>query len=253
MEKSTLIAALKEQFAATFNDELIPGILHNFANPLNGIMGRVKLLSRRHEEVCRSLATRYPELVDDLPLEKITRDIDSIAKEADRFWSLFKDVAQKFTYLSSEAEESLNLSQLIAQEIRFGDFYLNFKHEVKKELLLDENLPEIKSSPAAYSLGFFALLMGIGKRLKDSPQKEISITTSHNDTHIIITVRDNAPPYPPIYGEILTTKGEIGFSPQDYEEGPLMLALLLFRKMGVFGEVLSVDGKNEITLFVPYR
>ena len=38
------------EFETTFVQELVPGILHNFANPLNGIMGRSRLLQRKVEK-----------------------------------------------------------------------------------------------------------------------------------------------------------------------------------------------------------
>ena len=47
MEKDNKQTLLEKEFLATFLKELMPGILHNFANPLNGIMGRSKLLQRR--------------------------------------------------------------------------------------------------------------------------------------------------------------------------------------------------------------
>ena len=47
MNGTNLYALLEKVFVATFLDELIPGIFHNLANPLNGIMGRSKLMQRR--------------------------------------------------------------------------------------------------------------------------------------------------------------------------------------------------------------
>ena len=55
MDKGEIYRALEDDFAATFIEELIPGILHNFANPLNSILGRSKLLQRRIEENIRKM------------------------------------------------------------------------------------------------------------------------------------------------------------------------------------------------------
>ena len=62
MNETDLYTHLVKKFVATFLDELMPGIFHNFANPLNGIMGRSKLMQRRLENFVRKIENRYPEI-----------------------------------------------------------------------------------------------------------------------------------------------------------------------------------------------
>ena len=40
MDNDGIYRELENDFLSTFMGELMPGVLHNFANPLNGIMGR---------------------------------------------------------------------------------------------------------------------------------------------------------------------------------------------------------------------
>ena len=53
--KKNLYTHLEKKFVETFLDELLPGIFHNFANPLNGIMGRSKLMQRRLDDFVKKL------------------------------------------------------------------------------------------------------------------------------------------------------------------------------------------------------
>ena len=134
MEISEIIHALEKDFEATFIKELIPGILHNFANPLNGIMGRAKLLQRRIEENQKKIEEMYPDVAAGMieEMQRIKSDIRAINRESEYFFDIFRDVAGKFYAIAAKNEDRINISQLLAAEMRFADFYLDFKHEIKK-------------------------------------------------------------------------------------------------------------------------
>jgi len=59
MERGEIYQALEDDFSETFIRELMPGILHNFANPLNGIMGRARLLQKRMEDLLQKIDLSY--------------------------------------------------------------------------------------------------------------------------------------------------------------------------------------------------
>ncbi|MHB9098310.1 MAG: hypothetical protein ACYC5X_10880, partial [Syntrophales bacterium] len=145
VSREEMVRKQVEGFDATLTTELIPGIIHNFANPLNGIMGRATLMQRRTAEQVRKIQDLYPEMPSETVagLNKILQDADSIVRESDRFFSIFRDLTTKFSALVPREEEKINLSQLISNEMRFADFYLDFKHEVNKTLFLEDKLPEI--------------------------------------------------------------------------------------------------------------
>ena len=134
MEKVEIDQALENDFVATFIRELIPGILHNFANPLNGIMGRSKLLQRRIDDHVRKLEELYPDVSLSLKndLLKIQSDIRSVAGESESFFEMFRDVSGKFYALAAKGEENVNLSQLLNAEMRFANFYLDFNMKFEK-------------------------------------------------------------------------------------------------------------------------
>jgi hypothetical protein len=187
---------LAEGFTATVITELIPGIIHNFANPLNGIMGRGTLLQRRAVEQVKRMRDLYPDMPAEIRngLDKMLHDTDSIVRETDRFFSIFRDLTVKFSALVPREEEKIDLSHLIAGEMRFADFYLDFKHEVKKTLSLEEQLPPVMGVYAVYSLCISALLRVSMRGMRVSARKEFSIATSHNETCVVINIQDTGAP-----------------------------------------------------------
>ena len=75
MEERNICQSLEDDFTSTFIRELIPGVLHNFANPLNGIMGRSKLLQRRIDDTVKKINEKYPEAASELEEAKNSRSI----------------------------------------------------------------------------------------------------------------------------------------------------------------------------------
>jgi signal transduction histidine kinase len=182
---------LMTEFEASFTTELIPGILHNFANPLNGIMGRSRLLQRRATKNIENIS-EYVELNEEMlqDCKKIINDIELIANETDRLFNLFNDVAGKFYRLSDTAIRKINLSELIRSELAFFDFYLDFKHQVKKNLLLDNEIPEVAGSPADYSIALSTLIRHAMNSMRDSEMKVLIVSTSSDATHVSVRIEN---------------------------------------------------------------
>lgn len=190
--REELIRKIAGGFDTTLIAELFPGIIHNLANPLNGIMGRATLMQRRVAEHMRRMQDLYPEMPADMTagLKKIIQDADSIVRESDRFFSMFRDLTEKFSAIAPREEERINLSHLIAGEMRFADFYLDFKHEVDKTLSLEEQLPEVTGVYAIFSLCLSGLLRRAMRVMKASPKKEFSILTRHDEHSVIVEIGD---------------------------------------------------------------
>lgn len=130
MDYQDIYNVLEKEFQDTFIEELVPGIVHNFANPLNGIMGRSRLLQRKLMEIMkRTDAEKDASYIEHN--QKLVRDVESIAREADRLSSLLQNVTGKFCAIGNRNIQKINLSELIELEMKFFDFYLDFKHKIK--------------------------------------------------------------------------------------------------------------------------
>ncbi len=242
---------LKKAFQDTFVEELVPGIVHNFANPLNGVMGRSRLLQRRLTDI----VSRDDAEKDAFYLEshkKMVRDVDSIAHEADRLVDLLQTVGEKFRAIGDRTSQNVNLSELIDMEMKFFDFYLDFKHSVKKTLQLDKELPDAKGPPADYSLAFSAIIRYAAVAMKNSVPKELHISTQLENGQICVKIRNRGVPISADLQKLLfdEAQGACSFLVGSVEEG-LLCALSLLRKWGAGFDIKSDNGVNTISLLIP--
>lgn len=256
MDRGEIYRALEDDFAATFIGELIPGILHNFANPLNGIMGRAKLLQRRIEENEKKMAEKYPEAAAGMmdELKRIKTDIISVSQESEYFFDMFKDVAGKFYALAAKNEDRINISQLLAAEMRFFNFYLDYKHQIKKNLQWDKDVPDFKGNTADLSLAFWGVIRFAMSRAMASPLKELYIKTDHDNKYINVFIKSSGDAMPSAQLDDLMeclNSGSLNMS-SAVDEG-VLLSLLLFNKYQAKINIFSEESFSTISIGFPYR
>jgi nitrogen-specific signal transduction histidine kinase len=256
MEKSEIYQALEDDFTSTFIRELMPGILHNLANPLNGIMGRSKLLQRHMEETVKKIKGQYPETASALQNEfqRISSDIHSINKESDSFFEIFRDASGKFYALADKGEEQINISQLLAAEMRFADFYLEFKHKITKNIQCDSYEPDIKGNRAELSLVFWRLIRFAMSRALNSEKKELFLTTRHNHENIVVLMRYSGIDVPMDDVNIVSQylQGALqDMKATEIEEG-VLLSLMILKKYSAQVQFSTQDGFNVISVTMPY-
>jgi signal transduction histidine kinase len=247
-----IYSVLERAFQDTFIEELVPGIVHNIANPLNGIMGRSRLLQRKLTDIMKRADvekdTSYQK--DD---EKLVRDVDSIAREADRLSVILQTVMGKFCAIGDRTVQKVNLSELIELEMRFFDFYLDFKHSVKKTLQLDKELPEVRGSTADYSLAFSALIRYATVAMKDSAPKELYISTQLENGKICVKIQNRGVPLSDDLKRLLLDEVQ-GHAPSlgGTRERELLCAFSLLRKWGAGFDIRRENGLNTIIVLMPF-
>ena len=254
MERTACRNILKQHFLAAMFDEIMPGILHNFANPLNGIMGRSALLQKRLEEHIDKMTSLHLHVALEFKedYDKLIKDVVSVNKDAETFSNLFWDVTNKFQGISEEGERYIDVSQLLAAEMRFANFFLNFKHEVRKELSLQEDTFAVKGSQADYSLCFFALIYQSMKDLEKVPTKEFSLATENDRQYVMIRFRDTGEP---ISSERMQYINDLTIEngnavPYEFRDGMYYAALLLKYYAASIHIIRDADF-NEILISIP--
>jgi signal transduction histidine kinase len=256
MEKNEIYKALESDFTSTFIHELMPGVLHNFANPLNGIMGRSKLLQRRIDDTIRKMNERYPETASGLrdELSRINNDIRSINKETESFFEMFRDISGKFYSLAARGSERINLSQLLAAEIRFANFYLEFKHEVSKNFDLQQNIPELQGDISVFSMAFWSLIRFAMTRALHSQEKEIFLKTEHDSENIIISITYSGTPFSDEeYDCMMKSIASESASKDTGIDHGVLNALNILKKYQVGVQISNKDGKNVMNLTLPHQ
>jgi signal transduction histidine kinase len=243
---------LEKSFQETFTEELVPGIVHNFANPLNGIMGRSRLLQRKLMDIMKR-ADAESDTSNQESNKKLVRDVDSIAREADRLSGLLQTVMGKFCAIGDRTAQKVNLSELIELEMRFFDFYLDFKHSVKKTLQLDRELPEVRGAPADYSLAFSTLIRYATVAMKESAAKELYVSTQLENGQVCVKVQNRGLPISDNLRRLLLDEVQgPASSLEGTREGALHCAFSLLRKWGAGFDITSEEGLNTISVLIPF-
>jgi len=129
-----------------------PGILHNFANPSRDHRPH-RLLQRRLEEAIRKTREAFPEAERTLSEDhaKLLKDIELITTSRTGSSTCSNTFREVLRHRRPHMQQ-INLSELVENEIKFFDFYLDFKHNVKKIMDLDGDLHDVNGSPADYSM-----------------------------------------------------------------------------------------------------
>jgi len=256
-EERPLHKMVVNDFEATFSTELIPGILHNFANPLNGIMGRAQILQRRLQDTVAKIHEQYPDAAAAFleSHKKLVSDVASICQESERFYGMFQDVSGKFYALGSANMERINLSRLLAAELRFADYYLDFKNQVQKELDLGDDLPEIRGISGHYSLCFWSLFRSAVERMKDSVEKTLYLSTAHDQRAVTVRLHYRGRPWTEeerrIVEHVLAT-GDWKPTNGGHLLSRFCLGLSLLRQLGAQIECDERNGQHEIVIRVAY-
>jgi nitrogen-specific signal transduction histidine kinase len=256
MDKGEIYTELEKDFTATFMEELIPGILHNFANPLNGIMGRSKLLQRRIEVTVKKMEEKYPDAVAGMAedLQRIKADVSSVNQEAEYFFDMFKDVAGKFHALAAKNEERINISQLLAAEMRFFNFYLDFKHEIKKDIQWDKEVPELAGNMAELSLAFWRIIRFALTRAAASPLKEFHIKTDHDSKYVNVFIKSSGEAMPAAdLKTLMENLNSDSLNMTGAVDQGVLLSLLLFDKHQAKINFFSEENFSTISIGFPYR
>lgn len=247
---------LEKTFVATFLDELIPGMLHNFANPLNGIMGRSKLMQRRLVDFIEKMKVHYPDMDAEMGerCKKLLSDINSIADESEKFHDLFLVSTGKFYAISAHDADSLNLSRLVETETGFADFYLDFKHGIKKDVRLDHEVPNISGITAYYSMAIWALIMRAKKNMGAGRENTFMIATDHDDQWVSVTINNMdgvlSQGWQDALSDTIIGRGRLQDVPNEQKD--LFYALLLLKMSSAGVEITHDEDAQTLTVKVPH-
>jgi nitrogen-specific signal transduction histidine kinase len=249
--------ALEDDFTSTFIHELMPGILHNFANPLNTIMGRSKLLQRRLDNAVNKMREAYPDAAQALKDEwdRIQNDVLSINKESESFLELFRDVSGKFYALTCEEKDRINLSQLLAAEMRFANFYLEFKHHINKEIRLDMDTPDLEGNRNELSLAFWMLIRFAMSSALESEPKGFFLETRHDQRNIIVFIKYSGKTMPGETVKFLNQYPQSGDAkpPSVKMEKGVLYAVTILKTYSMLVQFSTDDCLNAISIIIPYQ
>ncbi len=241
-----IAAELRREFDAFFSEEIVPGIIHNFANPLNGVMGRSRLLQRRIEDQMKKAAgpegAQWSEHCAD-HYRILAKDADLVSVEAEKLSGLLQVLSEKFMALSGTTARKIRLADMLSLEMRFFDFYLEFKHNVKKTLKIGKDIPEITGAPADYALALSALIGDSIRSMEQHALKELTVSLGVKDEWVGIEI---------LHAGVDPGGPEPSAGDRDKKRG-ILGALLLMKKYHARYRADTDGGQTRKRIEIPFR
>lgn len=143
------------------------GIVHNLKNPLSVILGFGEILKLKHPEIAEA-----GYIVE--ASEKMSQMIEEVLAKGRRH----------------HATEAVDLNTLLRRELDFLQADLVFKHQVQKELLFADQLPQVNCVYTDLSQVFANLLQNAVDAMRQQEQKRLRVRTAASDTHLEVAISD---------------------------------------------------------------
>jgi hypothetical protein len=166
---------------------------------------------------------------------------------------MFRIATGKFYALGVEGVVQLNLSSLIEAELSFADFYMDYKHNTKKEIRLDTKSPDVTGITAFYSLALWVLIRQATKNVRVL-NETFRIATAHDTQWVIVTISHIGISLVQGWQDILSPEHEDQdrLSTCSEDQRNLMFALMLFKKSN-HGVEVTYDDVDLLTILIPYH
>lgn len=132
-----------------FLGSLLPGIVHNFATPLSGVLGATQLLEKRSatiEELVQE-HERLGEAERGELLKQFDRNrtnVEILSRNAKHLADLLQVIVQRISRGSNQNRDFHTLNDLLQCELRFLEAHLAFKHKVRKQVTLSPRAGSVR-------------------------------------------------------------------------------------------------------------
>jgi PAS domain S-box-containing protein len=172
---------------------LASGFTHNLRTPLAGIKGYAQLLQMDHPEFT---------------------ELDAILHETDVMEDIIGNLMLKSRKDHEDRQEPINLNALLKIEMKFLSANLFMRHHVRVVTDWDPELPTLAGVHVHFSQIFSNLIQNSLDAMFQSPQKELTLRTLHDDENVVVEVSDTGCGISPenqgrIFDAFFTTKPTI--------------------------------------------
>lgn len=126
-----------ESLELAFLGSLLPGIVHNLATPLSGVIGATQLLEMRigeQERILAELERSAPTQLEALITQhkKSCNNLDIMSRNARHLTELLQIIIRRFHRCAQDTPTPQSLFELVSNELQFLDANLTYKHKVRK-------------------------------------------------------------------------------------------------------------------------
>ena len=148
---------------------LSAGIAHNLNNPLASIYTVAQLIRQEHPDM---------------------DEADRIIQQCQNMMNIIKNLMIKSKMDQSDEVITIDLNDLLKNELKFYEANLDFKHTIRKEYLFDTGLPKISGVYSDFSQAIMNIVQNAVDAMYDSTMKQLRIRTYTEANTICIEIAD---------------------------------------------------------------
>lgn len=233
-----------------FIGRCVKGIAHNINTPLSAIMGRAEMLQMRLQKINQTLSSGW-ETGDDL--EKCIRDIGLIIENSMRVSDTVKNAMQKSINVESMKVQSLNIGRILHEELLFYNADMEYKHNIDKEIDIEERIPAIQGVFVHFSNSIVEILDNSIRAVRDSTVKRIAVRVGADDRAIRVCFHDTGCGIPaPLQEDIRTVFASGAMRVSDgLSTGGMVRVAKLLKPYNPAYRLLSEPGSTELEIAFP--
>lgn len=189
---------------------LIQGMVHNLKTPLTVIKNSNVVLGKKLQKYLPLISEEDTRKEVKL-LRSIEMDSELIARANDQILSIVDNLMSKSRMDQQEQVQEVNINELIQREVEFMQANPQFKHKVKKEIMLKEDLPPAQIVYASVTQSFENLVHNALDAMWQKEGASLGIVSRSDSDSVYIDVIDNGSGIPgdkldSIFDPFFTTK-----------------------------------------------
>lgn len=170
--------------------KLASGIAHNLNTPISVIITNAELLQLKYEN---------------------SLELDKILRQADRMSTIINGLLTKSKQEQLQDPQYIEINKLISDELEFLNSNLEFKHNVVKDIQLDNSIPPIFAVYSDISQSIMNILQNAIDAMYKRPEKKLTVVTQLKDRTIFVIIKDtgigiNEKNYLKLFDPFYTTK-----------------------------------------------
>ena len=168
-EYNTLLDAIIDVYKVPKFGVLASGIAHNINSPLGGVIGYTQLAMMKNPNI---------------------HGLDMVNQQAVRVSQILAGISDKGQSELSYKTTEINLKDLINAELEYLNFNLYFKHQVEKNLILNE-VPLIKAVYRDIAVIIHHILQNAQDAMFESINKILTVRSEKEDENISLSITDS--------------------------------------------------------------
>jgi len=135
----------------------VSGIAHNLQNPVQVLLGYISLLRDKGSQI---------------------EELGELEKSTQRIMGIIQNLLQKMRQEQSTAISSIDLNELLNNELTFLDANLFYKHQVEKQYSFDDSLPPVRGVYSDFSQSIMNIVYNALEAMTEAKERILGIRTS---------------------------------------------------------------------------